>query len=252
MTDSLPLIAAFLIGFAGSTHCVGMCGGIVGTLGACLPSQRPLARSVYHLTYSLGRISSYAAAGAVTGIAGHGLLSVLSPERARTVGFMVSGTFMIMLGLYLSGLWNGLSLLEEQGGRIWQRVAPLTRRLLPIDRPHRAFALGLLWGWLPCGLVYSALVWAAATGSAAQGAALMTAFGLGTLPMLMVMGTAATWLDRVRRNPTARRLAGGLILLFGVLTVTGIVNPVPSHHPASHSAAPDTRVGHTAQRGELI
>ncbi|MDH3637735.1 MAG: sulfite exporter TauE/SafE family protein [Gammaproteobacteria bacterium] len=242
MTDSLPLIAAFFVGFAGSAHCIGMCGGIVGTLGSCLPPARRPTLLGYHLIYSLGRISSYVIAGALVGLAGHSLLSLFPPQRAHAIGFLVSGTFMIVLGLYLSGVWNGLALLEKQGGRIWQRVAPLTHRLLPIDRPRRALALGLLWGWLPCGLVYSALAWAATTGGPAQGAALMAAFGAGTLPMLMVMGTAATWLDRVRQNLTARRLAGGLILLLGVLTVTGLVNPIPSHGPAADAAPHD---GHT-------
>jgi sulfite exporter TauE/SafE len=190
------------------------------------------------LLFSLGRIASYAVAGALVGLVGHGLLSLISPHRAQTVGFVISGAFMIMLGLHLAGAWRGLSVLEEQGGRLWQRVAPVTRRLLRIERPYRALALGLLWGWLPCGLVYSMLAWAAVTGSPGRSAALMAVFGLGTLPMLMLMGSAAAWLDGVRRNVKWRRWAGALVLAFGLLTVSGLISPVPLHQTAHHSAFP--------------
>ncbi len=251
MTDALPLFAALLVGLAGSAHCIGMCGGIVGTLDSCLKIRPPAVRVVYHLIYSLGRILSYAAAGAAVGVIGARLMSWFPPERAHTLGMVLSGVFIILFGLYVSGWWNGLTILEKQGGRLWQRIAPLTRRFLPIDRPHRAFALGMLWGWLPCGLVYSALAWAATTGGAVQGALLMAAFGIGTLPMLLMMGTAVAWLDRLRGNLAARRIAGSLLLLFGVLTVSGLVKPAHFHAGGRPPAQEHAGHAHDSSLGSI-
>lgn len=121
------------------------------------------------------------------------------------------------MGLYLAGWWNLLSHVERAGGVVWRRLEPLGRGLLPIRSARHAFVLGLLWGWLPCGLVYSALVWTVASGGALQGASLMLAFGLGTLPNLMLMGVAAAQLNRWTRQPLVRRIAGGLVMLFGLV-----------------------------------
>ena len=143
---------------------------------------------------------------------------------------------MLLLGLYLAGWWPALAAVEKLGGRLWRHLEPLGRRLLPVRNPLQAFGLGLIWGWLPCGLVYAALAWALASGSAATGAVRMLAFGLGTLPMLLALGTAAERLGRIVRHPRLRQAAGGIILAFGLYTLLA-----PSPHP-DHPAG-DPRQG---------
>src|SRR5690606_21814741 len=156
MSPELTLLSGLLIGLFGSVHCVGMCGGIAGTLtlGARLPGGRSLrALAPFLLAYNLGRIGSYAVAGAVVAGLGAQAFGWAAPERAHVVARLVSGGFALALGLYLGGWWYGLGALERAGARLWRRLAPLARRWLPVDRLPKALALGLLWGWLPCGMV---------------------------------------------------------------------------------------------------
>jgi sulfite exporter TauE/SafE len=129
--------------------------------------------------YNLGRIASYAIAGPAGRRERQGI-EPAPPAQVRWIVKLVTGGFMIALGLYLAGWWPGLTALERLGGKLWVRIEPLGRRFLPVNHPLKALALGLVWGWLPCGLVYSALAWSLASGDAVQGAALMLAFGLGT------------------------------------------------------------------------
>ncbi|HEY8554430.1 MAG TPA: sulfite exporter TauE/SafE family protein [Burkholderiales bacterium] len=216
MPAELTLLSAFLVGLLGSTHCIGMCGGIAGalTLGVRRPAPAALAGLVpYLLAYNAGRIASYALAGAVFGYIGSRLFA-LTPD-ARLVARLVAGGFMAALGLYLTGWWRVLSVLERAGGRLWRRIEPIGRRFLPIDRPGKALVVGMVWGWLPCGMVYAALAWSLSAGSALEGAALMSAFGAGTLPALLAAGAAARWLGETARAPTVRRAVGVAILLFG-------------------------------------
>jgi sulfite exporter TauE/SafE len=144
-------------------------------------------------------------------------------HAAQLVLQLVAALFMVVLGLYVAGWWNGLLRVERIGGRlIWQRLQPLGRRLLPVQSPARAFQLGLLWGWLPCGLVYSVLIWSVAAGSALHGAALMLSFGLGTLPTLLAMGTFAAALTVWVRRPAVRRAAGGLIIALALMQMYAV------------------------------
>ena len=234
MPADVTLISAFLVGLLGSTHCLGMCGGIVSALTFGLrPDIRrsPLTLTPYLLAYNVGRITSYAIAGALVGALSGQLFGLAPPMQVRWLVKLVTGGFMIALGLYLAGWWPGLQRLEKWGGVLWRRVEPLGRKLLPVDRPLKALGFGLVWGWLPCGMVYAALAWALASGSALHGAALMIAFGLGTLPMLLTIGVAAEWLKDFVRNPWVRRAAGLSVLLFGLYMIFA-----PGGH--SHGVAP--------------
>lgn len=222
MESSLGFLAAFLIGLTGGVHCVGMCGGIVGalTLGLPLVRERPLlARLPFLLAYNTGRIASYVAAGALAGGVGAWAANLVSVHRAQLGLQVVAGLFMILLGLYLAGWWPVLGHLERAGGVLWRRIEPLGRRLLPVRTLPQALGIGLVWGWLPCGLVYSALVWAIGAGGAGKGALLLLGFGLGTLPALLAMGTAAVALASWARRPIMRRAAGTLVVLFGVYEI---------------------------------
>ena len=214
MSD-VGMFSAFIIGLLGGVHCVGVCGGIVGALSLGMPGSAA-TRWPVQLGYNLGRISSYTLAGALAGGLGYFFSGLLPVQQAQQVLLVVAGIFMILLGMYLAGWWNLLLRVEQAGGWLWKRIEPLGRGLLPIRDARHALLLGMLWGWLPCGLVYSVLIWSVSAGGALQGAGLMLAFGLGTLPNLLLMGAAAGQLQRFVRKPWVRQLAGGLIVLFGM------------------------------------
>ena len=212
-------MGAFVVGLLGGVHCLGMCGGIVGALTLGQPSARAAEPGFWllQLGYNLGRLASYMAAGALAGGLGLLLAGAGPLADAQKLLGILAGLFMIVLGLYLAGWWSGLAKVEQAGGVVWKRIEPLGRRLLPVRSPLHAFLLGMVWGWLPCGLVYSALIWSLSAGGVGQGALLMGAFGLGTLPNLLLMGAAAGWLGGLLRRPLVRKLAGSLVILFGLM-----------------------------------
>jgi len=211
---SVDLLSAFVVGLLGGVHCIGMCGGIVGALSLGLPGNRNLP---ILLAYNVGRISSYTLAGALMGALGFYFSGLLPVQTAQRVLLSFAGLFLVLMGLYLAGWWNALSRIERAGGVLWRKIEPLGRGLLPVRSVRHGLLLGLLWGWLPCGLVYSALVWTVSAGGALEGAMLMFAFGLGTLPNLLLMGVAAAQLNRWARQPAVRGVAGALVMGFGVL-----------------------------------
>lgn len=186
MPDS-GFLAVFLVGLLGGTHCIGMCGGIVGALTVQMPGTRQRSWPL-HLAYNAGRISSYGIAGAVMGSVGSLglLLNNLLPVQMAL--YVTANLMLLVLGLYLLGVTRPLALAERLGLRLWGHIQPYTRRFLPARSVTQAFPLGMLWGWLPCGLVYSILTMALMSGSAGRGAMTMLAFGLGTLPNLLLAG----------------------------------------------------------------
>ena len=161
----VSLISALLVGLLGGTHCVGMCGGIVGALSLQMPANVPQWR--FHLAYNLGRIASYGAAGVLVGAAGASSMMLSDMLPVKQALYLVANLLLVFLGLYLAGLSHAVVQLERLGGVIWQRLQPYSKKLLPVRSVPQAFALGALWGWVPCGLVYSVLVAAMASGSAA-------------------------------------------------------------------------------------
>ena len=204
-------LALFLIGLLGGTHCIGMCGGIVSAL-----SMGVTSRPTLHFAYNLGRIFSYGLAGAIAGALGGASLVLADQLPLRIVLFLLANLMLVALGLYLMGVTQTLAFTERFGQKLWRHVQPLTRRFLPARTVAQAFPLGVLWGWLPCGLVYSALVTALTSGSAAKGAGMMLAFGLGTLPNLLLAGLLAVRLRAYAANRWVRSIAGLLVLSFGV------------------------------------
>ncbi len=213
------LAGAFLVGLLGGVHCAGMCGGIVGALTLGLPQAKLQQQMPYHLGYNSGRIISYTIAGTIMGGLGLLLAEYTLVDQAQRILLLLAGLFMVLLGLYLAGWWRILSKAEEMGAPLWRRLEPIGRRFMPVRSFHQAAALGLIWGWLPCGLVYSALIWSISSGGVIQGALLMLAFGLGTLPNLLLMGTAANQLQQFIRNPIVKAVAGSLVIAFGVITI---------------------------------
>ncbi len=208
------IIAVFLVGLLGGVHCLGMCGSIVGIFTAQLPKNR--SRWPFHLAYSSGRIASYTVAGALVGTVGQAGLLMRDAVPVQHLLFALSSSMLVMLGLYLAGLWGAVRRLENLGGGLWKRLQPCTTKLLPVNTVPRALALGVLWGWLPCGLVYSVLVTSLASGSTAQGALIMAAFGLGTLPNLLAIGLFWERCRKWAQSPRVRLVAGLVVMGFGV------------------------------------
>ena len=207
--------AAFAAGLLGGVHCAGMCGGIVGTLA--LEARGPVWDR--QLAYNAGRIGAYAVAGAAAGFAGGLVGGDGAWLGARMALFLVANAGMVLLGLYVAGWSRVVQAVEAAGRPVWRRIEPFARSMLPIDSTPKALGAGLAWGWVPCGLVYGMLVLAAASGGAPQGAFVMAAFGLGTLPTLLVAGLAAQRLFRLRRAPWVRRAAGAAIVALGVVGI---------------------------------
>lgn len=214
--SSSGYLALFLIGLLGGTHCIGMCGGIVGALTMGGPS-----RFVLHLAYNAGRIASYAVAGAIAGALGGLSLTLFDQLPLRIALYVLANLMLVALGLYLIGITQTLAFTERFGKRLWVHLQPLGKRFLPARTVAQAFPLGLLWGWLPCGLVYSALATALISGSALHGAGMMLAFGAGTLPNLLLAGLFAVRLRAYAARPAVRWLAGLLVLGFGVWGLVG-------------------------------
>jgi sulfite exporter TauE/SafE len=246
MTPELTITGGLLLGLFGGLHCIGMCGGIVSALAGAGPDGRVGHREIAaQLLYSAGRISSYTLAGAIAGGLGWSLLSLLGADAARALR-VLAGAFLVAAGLYLAGWWLGLARLERVGARAWRHIAPLSKKLQPLDRSWKRFAAGAVWGWLPCGLVYAALAGASASGGAATGAAMMAAFGVGTLPALLAAGTLS---QTIQSRVQTRRLAGALLVVFGLWTIAAVA--IPGGHDHAHDAAehPAQHEGAHAEHG---
>ena len=226
MQEEMTYLAAFMVGLLGGIHCVGMCGGIVSalSLGIHSPDQNKHTPWSYLLAYNFARISSYVIAGALMGGISWLANELVAVNQFQTGLQIFAGLFMIAMGLYIAGWWYGLTKVEQAGGIIWRYIEPFGRRLLPVKTPVQAFMLGLVWGWLPCGLVYTALLWAIASGSPIDGGVLLLSFGLGTLPNLLLMGIFAAALGNFVRNVRVRQTAGVLIILMGVFNLMRAVS----------------------------
>jgi len=222
LTHSQYLVA-FLTGLFGGVHCFGMCGGIVGalTLGVSKDDKKT-SPFIINLGYNLGRISGYIVAGAIVGFLGSTLVDLTGIQTAKQVLTVIASLFMIALGLHLAGLWNGIAKIERHGSILWRHIQPLTQRFIPVKNFQQAVPLGFLWGWIPCGLVYTALIWTLSAGGAIEGALIMLAFGLGTLPNLLAMGVIATKLAKWVRNPSIKMIAGLFVVLMGIVTLLRI------------------------------
>ncbi len=243
--NGLSLLSAFLIGLAGSVHCIGMCGGIVSafTIVSAAPRRFPVAVVtegaryaggaigadwLRMLSYNSGRIASYAAAGAIAGGMAEGLATLIDINAVRVVTYWMSNIILAVLGLYLMGLWPGIAHLEALGQSLWRRLQPLTPRLFPLNSVSKLFAAGLIWGWLPCGMVYSMLLTAMLAGSAPGGAMMMAAFGVGTLPAMFLIGFLGMRIVNRRRYNDLRVVAGALVLGFGIYGLIRAAHGMPN------------------------
>ena len=216
MNPELALTAAFVAGFFGSSHCLGMCGAVVVLLEhGGFESQWPR-----RLAYNGGRLGFYALLGAVAGAGGGVLTSIAGVNTGLIVLRLIAGMLVLAIAINLLFNWSATRFLEAAGSRIWQKLAPLARHVLPARSIPAALAAGFIWGALPCGLVYSAVALGATSGSAAGGAATMLAFWLGTLPAMLLAGASAQRLASLRSRRGFRIAAGTVMLILGLFALT--------------------------------
>jgi sulfite exporter TauE/SafE len=217
-------LGAIMVGILGSAHCIGMCGGIASAMSLnSVSAQSRIATTIF---YNLGRLFSYMVAGALVGGAVSNAASIVTDYALLNWLRLLSAIVMMMLAMHIGKWWHGLIYVEKFGQYLWKYISPLATKLLPLASPLHALPLGLLWGWLPCGLVYSALTWAAVSGSAQNGASIMVAFGLGTLPSMLLVGIGATFMNKLKSSVYFRQLGALLLMAYGVYVFVQTYNLV--------------------------
>lgn len=216
MIDGPALLAALLAGLLGSGHCAAMCGGIATGFPATAaargwwPALQP----------NLGRIGGYLLAGLLAGAIGHGLIGWARNPWLSTGARMLLGLVLVLLALRLLDRRNRLSFLARPGAALWSRLRPLTRHLLPADTGARRFLLGLLWGWLPCGLSGLVLTTAWLQADPWTGALTLLAFGIGTLPVMLPLTWSGQRIGQQLQRGRWRQVGAGVVLLSGLLTLS--------------------------------
>ncbi|MCK5396207.1 MAG: sulfite exporter TauE/SafE family protein [Gammaproteobacteria bacterium] len=230
MSDPVTLTTAFLLGFFSTLHCIGMCGGIIGALSLSLPVEIRNSKPklfTFVLTYNVGRLISYTIAGLIAGAVGTGVLQSTGFDQGHAILRGVGIAMMIAVGLYLTGWLPQLAIVEKIGIPVWKRLEPIGRKLVPVASIPKALAYGLIWGWLPCGLVYFVLIWALTAGDTLLGGLTMLAFGAGTLPTLITAGFMTSWVTRFAHSRKARQVVGLLII---AMAIGSLFIPMEHHH----------------------
>ena len=234
---SLSIFNAFVVGLFSTIHCLGMCGGIIGTLTMSLPEQvrnTPLRLLSYTAIFNLGRLVSYALAGAIAGAFGQTVMETISPRYAHLILQTFATLIMVGIGIHLAGWFPRFNTIEKLGNPLWKKLEPIGHKLLPVQRPSQAFLFGLIWGWLPCGLVYAALIWSTSSGDAMHGALFMLAFGAGTLLPVMAAGMLTGWMVKLRHTPYIRPIVGSLIIILALLSLSVTLQQGTTTHTHTH------------------
>jgi sulfite exporter TauE/SafE len=216
--DPEILISAFLLGLLGSGHCLGMCGGLSSALGLNTPTNQVPTKSAsiinpHVLAYNIGRVISYSLAGIIVGTLGFWLSKNLA---SLSILRYMAAMMLILMGLYLGKWFNGIMYTEKLGKLLWPLIQPLSRRFMPVKNIKDALLVGMVWGWLPCGLVYSALIWASLESSIPGSMLIMLGFGLGTLPAMLATGIFAHKFNQFIRKEWFRNTSGSMMIAFGI------------------------------------
>jgi len=229
----LGYASALGLGLAGAGHCLGMCGGIAAALNLGGP-RSPAVTLAYHA----GRISSYTLLGGLLGFAA-GTIDI----TAWTIGLRyLAGVMLVAMGLYVADWWRGMALLEKAGARLWRPVQRLSSRLLPVRHWPQGFALGLCWGLMPCGLIYSSLAWAATAAHAPTSALMMFLFGLGTLPAMLATSFGAQGLQAFLRRRGLKLVIALLLIASGAWTL--YLTAAHGNHSGSGAAMEHSHMHH--------
>lgn len=221
MQQTATLLTLFILGFFGGTHCVGMCGGLSTAFSLQLPPH--IRRIWLIILMNLGRLSSYIIIGALMGALSQAGNLLNQTHTIQQILFIFANLLLLLMGLYLAGIMYLASKIERIGQPIWRRLNPFLSKLLPIKSITSCFLVGLLWGWLPCGLVYNASLYALSSGSAYQGALYLAAFGLGTLPNLLTIGVFASQLQTYLQNNKIRLISGLLVSAWAIYQLLTII-----------------------------
>jgi sulfite exporter TauE/SafE len=222
---------AFFIGLLSSLHCFGMCGGVVGALTMSLhrdTRQKITTLFPYLLSYNIGRILSYSAAGLLAGLLGQSVITLMSETGGALLRLLFS-FFVILLGLYVGGWFPKLALIERLGQPLWQRLQPIGVKYLPVKTLQHAFIFGVIWGWLPCGLVYYALVMAFAQQGVVDAGLFMFAFGVGTLLPMLLAGILTSQLVVLQRSIVFKQFNALVLIVIGVIGLWIILYPEIRH-----------------------
>jgi len=211
---TIDFLSAFIVGVLGSGHCLAMCGGVSTMLTSSIGVNQQHTKPWLVLCYHFGRISSYSLIGAIVGYSGS--------VAAKNIGVplaglrLVAALFLILLGLYLGQWLMWLTKIETVGRHLWRFISPLAKLVIPVTSPTKALLLGTIWGWLPCGLVYSTLTWSLASGSALTGAGIMLFFGLGTIPALTALSLSITSIPALIKHPLMKKIFAICLISYGV------------------------------------
>lgn len=235
---SSSYVVAFLMGLFSAMHCLGMCGSIIGTLTLSLKREIRENRAEllpFVASYNAGRVLSYTLAGLVAGVLEQVLTLPFGEGHGHRLLQVLGALVMLGAGLHVAGWFPRFAYIEKMGGLAWRQLEPIGRRLIPVDTKQRAFVFGMIWGWLPCGLVYTALALAATTGEVTRSALTMLFFGLGTIPAVMGVGVMTSWMVRLSSVRQFRQLAGIFLILLAMMAAFPDLNPLVSH-PMSHDA----------------
>ncbi len=226
---SSSYLVAFIMGLFSSLHCIGMCGSIIGTLTLSLKEEIRNSKSLlfpFVLNYNLGRIVSYTIGGLIAGLLHYVLTFPFSAEHGHRMLQLLSAVFIACAGLYIPGWFPQFAYVEKLGARFWRKIEPYGRKIIPVQTKPQAFIFGLLWGWLPCGLVYAALALSATTGNVIKSALTMLSFGLGTLPAVMGLGIMTGLLVKLTRMQRFKQLVGILLVIIAIFSAFPWLNPM--------------------------
>jgi len=222
----LTLTAAFLAGIAGGAHCAAMCGPLIGIAGG--PCARGAGREwlAQALAYNAGRITTYVTAGLLTGFAGAAGLALRGAPLTQQALLFAMGVSLLLLAAYVAGVAPFVRGMERAGAAVWRHVGPRARAFLPVNTPGRAFGLGLIFGWLPCGMVYVALLAALTTADPLYGGMVMAAFGLGTLPNVLAISAWFKYLAAAAKGRLARAFIAAVIAAMGIFGILKAAQPM--------------------------
>ena len=220
------------MGLFSAFHCLGMCGSIIGSLTLSLKREiRENKRLLlpFVASYNTGRVLSYSMAGMLAGFAENVLTIPFGEGHGHRILQILSAIVMLGAGLHIGGWFPRFAYIEKFGNIVWRRIEPYGRRLVPVETLPRAFVFGMVWGWLPCGLVYTALALAATTGDVFRSTFTMLAFGLGTMPAVMGVGIMTSWMVKLSNMKRFRELTGIVLILLALMATFPGLNPLVNH-----------------------
>ncbi|HIG64918.1 MAG TPA: sulfite exporter TauE/SafE family protein [Methyloprofundus sp.] len=219
---SSPIFIAFFIGLFSSLHCVSMCGSIIGTLSYSLKPEIRNNKSkmlTFIFSYNFGRIFSYMLAGLIIGFIESIVTLPLGADHGHRVLQIISALIITGAGFYIAGWFPSFAYIEKTGSFFWKTIEPYGRKLIPVATLPQAFLFGMVWGWIPCGLVYTALALAATSGDILTSMLSMLTFGLGTLPAVAGSGMVSSFITRLSNLQTTKKIIGMLLVVVAIFSI---------------------------------